>query len=273
MQRSSSSRKGFTVIELVLFSAIFALISVSFLSVLVAVVKVQTRQGASNDVNQQSNFALATIQRLVEQSSYIDGTAGVASSGVSLRMASSTIDPTLLYVASSSLWLKQGSAPASQLLTSGVSVSNASFVKRSNAGGKDALGVNLTINNATASSTQQVARILNVFVSRVSAATFDADVLPSGNYKLGASGSVWQNINDIIYFASGKVGIGSGASSPASKLDIDGGVRVNAANTTRPSCESSIRGTLWVSQPGGSATDTVEACLRNAGGSYVWMTL
>lgn len=269
MKRLISSRRGFSVMELVLFSAIFALISVSFLSVLVAVVRVQTRQGASSDVNQQSNFALATIQRLVEQSSYIDGTSGVASSGVALRMASSTVDPTLLYAQDGTLWLKQGSGSPQQLLTSAVTVSDATFTKRSNAGGKDALGVTLTVNNATASTTQDVARLLNVFVSRVSAATFDSDVLPGGSYKLGATGSPWTNVNDLLYFSSGNVGIGQ--ASPASKLEVNGGVRLNGG--AKPSCASGIRGTMWYTQAGGGATDTMEVCIRNAASNYVWLAL
>lgn len=267
-----SSRKGFTVIELMLFSAIFALISISFISILVAVVRVQSRQGASSDVNQQSDFALATIQRLVEGSSHIDGTPGVASSGVVLRMPATAQDPTLIYVAGNTLWVKQGSAAADQLLSPSVSVSSASFTKRSNAGGKDALGVSLTLNNASASTTRNVARILNVFVSRVSAATFDADIIPStGNtYKLGASGALWQNINDLIYFSSGNVGIG--ATSPASKLEVNGGIRMNTG-TSKPTCSSTIRGTMWFTQAGAGSSDVIEVCSRNASSTYLWVAL
>lgn len=272
MKRALSSRAGFTTIELILFSAIFALISVSFLSVLVAVVKVQSRQGASDDVNQQSDFALATIQRVVEQSSYIDGTSGVASSGIALRMASTTLDPTLIYSSAGTLWLKEGSADAQRLMTTGVNVSNATFTKRSNAGGKDSVSVALTVNNASASSTQAIARVLNILVSRVSAATFDSDVLPSttNGYKLGSTGSLWQNINDLIYFSSSNVGIG--AAAPASKLEVDGGIRINTA-TSKPTCASGIRGTLWFTQAGGGSNDTTEVCMRNASSSYVWTAL
>jgi type II secretory pathway component PulJ len=93
-----NSRSGFTIIELLIFSAIFALVTISFLSVLVAVVRVQSRQGASTDVNQQSDFVLATVQRLVEQSSQIEGTANTAVTDITLRMASSSQDPSRLYL-------------------------------------------------------------------------------------------------------------------------------------------------------------------------------
>lgn len=258
--------------ELVLFSAIFALISISFISVLVAVVRVQSRQGASADVNQQSDFALATIQRLVEGSSYIEGAAGTASSGVMLRMPDAAQDPTLVYAAGGTLWVKQGSEAADQLLSPSVSVSGATFVKRSNAGGKDALGVSLTLNNASASSTRNLARIINVFVSRVSAATFDADIIPNASsaYKLGTSGALWQAINDVLYFGSGNVGVG--AASPASKLEVNGGVRLNAG-ASKPTCASTIRGTLWFTQAGTGASDVIEVCARNASSTYVWVAL
>lgn len=264
------SRKGFSTIELLLFAAIFALVSISFISILVAVVRVQAKQSASNEVNQQSDFVLAQVQRLVEQSSYIEGTSAVASSGVMLRMASSSVDPTSIWVSDSKVWLKQGNDAAQALTTDAVTVANATFTKRSNPGGKDALSVNLTISNAQA-TTRQVARFLDVLVTRVSAASFDADVLPSSSnaYKLGASGQLWSNINDVIYFSSGNVGIGS--ASPNAKLEVDGGVRLNTASG-KPSCTSSIRGMLWVTQAG-AGSDSIEACLRNASSSYVWVAL
>ncbi len=264
-----SSRSGFTIIELMIFSAIFALVTVSFLSILVAVVRIQARQGAANDVNQQSDFVLATVQRLVEQSSQIEGTSGVAVTDITMRMASTSQDPTRLYVATGTIYLKQGSAAAQALTTSQVQVTSASFTKRSNPGGRDGLAVNLTIANASASTTRNVARILNVFVTRASAATFDADVVPStGNtYKLGVNAQPWQSINETIYFSSGNVGVG--IVSPAAKLEVDGGVRLNTA-TSKPSCGATTRGTIWFTQAGGGSSDVVEVCKRNASSTYIW---
>lgn len=270
--KRAGSRKGFTTIELLLFAAIFAMVSVSFLAVLVAVVKVQAKQGASNEVNQQSDFVLAQVQRLVEQSSYIDGTSGVASSGVMLRMAKTAVDPTRVWVEDGALWLQQGGASAQQLTTGAVTVANATFVKHSNPGGKDALAMTLTVNNAQSPTLSQVARFLDVLVTRVSAATFDADVLPetSGAYKLGASGQVWSNVNDVLYFSSGNVGIG--AASPNARLEVDGGLRLNTGSG-RPTCNSGIRGMVWFTQAGGGSNDVIEACMRNASSSYSWVAL
>ena len=269
---SRSSRAGFTLVELIIFSAIFSLVTVSFLSILVAVVRVQARQGASNDVNQQSDFILATVQRLVEQASHIEGTAGVEATSVTLRMPSASEDPTRLYVSGGIVYLEVAGGQAQALTTDQVAVTDAAFVKRSNAGGKDGLAMSMTVSNNTGSSTRAVARLLDVFVSRVSAATFDADVVPStGNtYKLGVNAQPWQSINELMYFSSGNVGVG--VSSPASKLEVNGGVRLNTG-TSKPTCASGIRGTLWITQAGSGSADVVEACLRNASSTYNWVAL
>lgn len=267
-----NSRSGFTIIELLIFSAIFALVTISFLSVLVAVVRVQSRQGASTDVNQQSDFVLATVQRLVEQSSQIEGTANTAVTDITLRMASSSQDPSRLYLSNGTIYLQQAGGTPLPLTTSQVQVTSASFIKRSNAGGKDGLAVNMTIANASASSTKNVARALDVFVARVSAATFDSDVIPSTtNLKLGVNANAWSSVNDLMYFYSSNVGIG--VTNPASKLEVDGGVRINANGASKPTCASGIRGTVWVTQASGGSNDVIEACLRNASSSYNWTAL
>lgn len=268
----SSRRSGFTLIELTVFAAIFSLVTVSFLSILVAVVRVQARQGASNDVNQQSDFVLATVQRIVEQSSYIEGTAGSAVSDITLRMPSASQDPTRLYLSDGAIYMQVAGGAAAPITTSDVLVNSATFTKKTNAGGKDGLAINMSISNNTSNTTRSITRALDVFVTRVSAATFDSDLVPNTNntYKLGVSSQIWQSINDSLYFSSGNVGVG--VASPASKLEVDGGVRLNTA-TSKPTCASTIRGTIWVTQSGGGSSDVIEVCLRNASSSYNWVTM
>ena len=57
-----SSRAGFSLLEMVIFAALFALAAVSFMTILVSVTRIQVRQGAAAEVNQQSQFLLQTIQ-------------------------------------------------------------------------------------------------------------------------------------------------------------------------------------------------------------------
>lgn len=260
------------MVELMVFSAIFALVSVAFLSILVAVVRVQARQGAANEVNQQTDFVLANIQRIVEQSSQIEGVAGQSVTDVTFRMPTAAEDPTRIYVSAGRVYLQVAAGAPEPLTTADVAVSGTSFVKQVNAGGRDTLAVSLTVSNNAGNQARSFARILNVLVSRATAATFDSDLLPNAanTLKLGVSAQPWQTLNELIYFASSNVGIG--VTNPNQKLEVNGGVRLNAGSA-RPSCTSGIRGTLWVSQNGGATPDAIEACLKNASSTYVWTAL
>jgi hypothetical protein len=78
------------------------------------------------------------------------------------------------------------------------------------------------------------------------------------------------NANRLLIDSSGNVGIGT--ASPAAKLEVNGGVRVNATGT-KPTCDASARGTFWVTQGGGGVKDDVEVCAKDAGDSYDWRAL
>jgi len=261
------------MVELLIFSAIFSLVTISFLSILVAVVRVQARQGASNEVNQQTDFALATIQRAVERSSHIEGDAGQAATEVTLRMPVESEDPVRIYAESGRIFLQQAGEDAEPLTTEGVSVTGASFLKQGNPGGKDSLAVSFTVSNVTGGNRARTfSRALSILVSRAAAATFDSDLIPAvGNtLKLGVNAQPWQSLNELLYFSGSNVGVG--ATSPNQRLEVDGGLRLNAGSG-RPSCTSSIRGTVWVTQNGGSSADTIDACLKNASSTYGWVAL
>ena len=62
--------------------------------------------------------------------------------------------------------------------------------------------------------------------------------------------------------------IGAGTTTPAQKLEVNGGVRLNTA-TTQPTCDTNARGTFWVVQ---GATDTVQVCVMTGTG-LAWKTV
>ena len=59
-------------------------------------------------------------------------------------------------------------------------------------------------------------------------------------------------------------------SSPEGKLEVNGGVRLNTA-TARPTCDSSQRGTFWVSQIGSGSADLAYVCLKMSTDAYQWV--
>ena len=267
------SRRGFTILELLIFAAIFSIMSVAFLSALVSAIQVQVKQIAASEVNQQSQFLLATIQYYVQNSSLVELSSDTATTTLKLRMSSSSTDPLYIYLSGNVVYLKQTDSGAAEPLTSArVTVSNLTFTKRANNPGHDSVNVLFTIAYNTASPTQSFLQNLQLSVARVGAATFDSNVVPASNntYKLGTAALDWQSINNTLFFSSSNVGIG--ASSPGQTLEVNGGLRLNTV-TAQPTCASAQRGTFWVTQSASGTKDMVDVCVKNAANAYIWSTI
>jgi len=270
---SLDSKKGFTIIELLIFAAIFSVIAIAFLSALVSTVQVQTKQSAAAEVNQQTQFLLDTIERYVERSNLIELSSNSATSTLKLRMSSSTEDPTYIYLSGTTAYLQQTNSGTAQQLTSNkVNVTNLTFTKRANPPGHDSVNVAFTVAYNTSNLKQSFLQNLQISVARVGAATFDSDVVPgtTNTYNLGISSQVWQSVNNLIYFSGSNVGIG--VSSPGQTLEVNGGVRLNTSNS-KPSCTSGQRGTFWVTESSNGVKDAVEVCVKNASDTYIWSTI
>jgi Tfp pilus assembly protein PilE len=267
------SRKGFTVIELLIFSAIFAVVSIAFVAILLTITRVQLRETSIAEVSQESQFLLQSIQRYIENSSLIEMPADVPTSTLKLRMPSLANDPTYVYLSSSTVYVKETNGGAAVPLTSSrVLVSSMSFTKRENAAGHDSVAVSFIVEYNTSNIQQKASRALTTAIARVSAATFDSDLrASSANAKIGAAAQEWQSINSTIFFSGSNVGIGSGAVSPQQRLEVDGGLRLNTS-AAKPACSAvqNTRGTFWVTQSGAGAKDNVEVCVKNASDTYIW---
>lgn len=269
------SRKAFTLIELLIFSAIFTFAAIAFITVLVSITRIQVRQNSSVEVMGQSQFLLQAIQHYVEQSSLVDMPAGVATTTLKLRVipTATTTDPTYIYLSGSAVYLKQGDGGAAQPLTSSkVNVSNLSFIKKSNPGGHDSVSISFTVSYNTSNIQQQFTNQLSTSIARVSAATFDSDIRASSATALviGASAAEWQSINGTIYFSGANVGINQ--QSPGQTLEINGGLRLNTTNG-KPTCDTAQRGTFWVTESGSGVKDNVDVCAKNASDTYAWRTI
>ena len=75
IQHHSSSRKssaGFTLIELLLYSAILAVVGGMLTGVMITSIRTQNRDASTNEVTQQLDFVVGTVQRLIRESSLIE---------------------------------------------------------------------------------------------------------------------------------------------------------------------------------------------------------
>ena len=224
------SRQGFGVLELLVFAAIFSVIAISFLSILVVVTRIQVRQIGASQVNKESVFLLQIIQRYVETSSLVDMPSNIPTSTLTLRMSSSTLDPTKIFfnVASGTISIQEGPTDFPHQLTSPkVTIPSLQFTKYSNPPGRDSVKVSFTVAFNTQNITQKFNRSYVTAIARVSAATFDSGIYPAAgtsDFNIGGAGNRWNSINGVVFFNSSNwVGIGAGAAVPRSPVHVDVG--------------------------------------------------
>jgi|CXWK01.1.fsa_nt_gi hypothetical protein len=107
----------------------------------------------------------------------------------------------------------------------------------------------------------------------------DAQATGSNNtalrvYQGGTGRGLAQEGADAKNIFEGKLGVGTYPDSPTSqRLEVNGGVKLDAVNTSKPACAAGVRGTFWFVKGASGVADTAEVCAKNADGSYVWKNL
>ena len=218
-------KKAFTLVELLLYAAIFAAVVVVSVGAFVTVMRVQTNQTAAAEVEAQSQFLLQQIQFQVQQSSLIQMAADATSTALELRMAASSSDPTYFTLASGTVYLQQGNGALQPLTSSKVAVTNLLFTKRSNPPAHDTVSVAFTMTYNPSNPLQAFSEMFQTSVARVSAATFDSSVVPSSTavYGLGTQTNLWASLNNILYFLSSSTNVGLNISNPSYEFDVASG--------------------------------------------------
>lgn len=258
----AKNQSGFSLIELLVYTAIFAVSSVFLIAILGTITRIQTRQVAVNEVNQQISFVGTAIQKLVRDSSLVNITAGIPTSTLVLEMASSSASPTKVYVSSSLLYVEQGTSTIFTLTDSNVIVDNFTVTKYENTGGGfSVVQVDLTLSSNTSSTRDKVTRVLKSAIGRISAATFDSSINPNTDNSLdvGTAQTRWKN----AYFAGnlqvdGRVGIGTTPPSGNFRMKSTGDIGFSTSTygivLTAPNGTSCYR--LGVTNSGGITTTT-----------------
>ncbi|PIZ44337.1 hypothetical protein COY31_02735, partial [Candidatus Wolfebacteria bacterium CG_4_10_14_0_2_um_filter_39_18] len=262
--------KGFTLIELLIYTGISVIIGGLTVGILLTVTRVNQNASATAEVSGQMNFVLQRLQQLVSESSNIEIEVATTTSALKLRMQDSAKDPTCISLVNGVIKIAEGpgspnandcNSTTSDLTSPKVVVNTLNFKKMVQYPGHDTLSLDMTMAYNTTNPGSQVSRSLSSAIARVSAATFDSDVIPGGTYEfsLGQTGAPWfktitadgtaanpsytfaNNTGtglfragaNILGFttaglermridASGNVGIGT--TSPTSKLEVAGNI-------------------------------------------------
>lgn len=196
---------GFTLVELLIYTAIFIVAAGLLTSVLVITTRVENTEIVSTQVGQELNLVLDTVQRLVKDASLVEKVYEGATEtnpcatfcSLKLRMKDSTLDPTVIRSTATAVYLKQGANPETTLTSNHVVINNLKFTKFDIQGGHATVQVDASLTYNSTNPALQISKTLRSAVGRVSAATFDSDLLPdstAANRSVGASATSWKNL-------------------------------------------------------------------------------
>ena len=207
--------RGFSLLEILIYTAIIGIVGSLFSGILISITRIQNRQNAVTEVNRQLNFAVSNVQRLIRESSYIDIATGTPAAVLTLRMPDPAKDPTIISITDNKIVLQQGGGAPIELTTSEVTVDKLAFLKITNFPGHDSVQVDVTLSHNTQNPQQQFTKSLTSAVARVSAATFDSDIVPGSDntYDVGLGSARWQDLN-----LSGEIKIGGISGDGAGKV-------------------------------------------------------
>jgi len=191
-----NNKKGFTLIEVLLYTAIFAIVGGLTTGILLTVTQVQQRESASAEVTGQLNFVMQRLRQIVSESSNIEiPTSTTPSTLLKLRMQATSTDPTFISLSGNAIQLKEGSSATTTLTSDRVIVDTLNFKKFTQYPGHDTLSLDIQMTYNSQNPKSRVQRTLSSAIARVSAATFDSNLLPGAtSYTIGQSGSTWQNV-------------------------------------------------------------------------------
>lgn len=144
------SNKGYTIIEMLLYIAIFSLIIGSILSVAMSISNQRIQNQITQEVDYQGNLAISNItQGLRNAVSINTPTPANSASSLSYNTPNASSNPSVYDVVSDQgvnrLRFRAGSTGAEYLTSSRVTMSNLSFSNRAITGSKDSIYISFTL--------------------------------------------------------------------------------------------------------------------------------
>ncbi len=138
--------KGFSLIEILIYLAIIALIVVVLANFAINFFSAKTKAETMREVEQNMRFAQEKMTRTIRNAAGINSPIfGSSASSLSLSMADGAKDPTIFQVSGGQLTIKEGVSSAVAITSSKVNVSSLTFTNVSYAGTKGTVRIEITI--------------------------------------------------------------------------------------------------------------------------------
>jgi len=212
-------RSGFTLVEVLIYVAIFSVLAMVFSSILLTYYRVDKEQMSRSEISSQLNFTLQTIQNMIGQSGTavvrdvidigddwdeVDSAVGESQNYLVLKAKSEgnqsadVNSPIIIYADAGVIKVKKGRGveqTETVLTTDRVTVDNLSFRKLINYPSREIIEIDLTMSYNDPNLGSQVSRQLISGIGKAEAAVFDTSLLPGsgGSIDIGQSTQRWRD--------------------------------------------------------------------------------
>ncbi|MBI2984049.1 MAG: hypothetical protein HYY50_00230 [Candidatus Kerfeldbacteria bacterium] len=141
------SRPSFTLIELLLYISLTAIITFSVSSFLVVTIDARVKNQTVAEVEQQGQTAMVMMTQAIRNAQGINSPAlGEVTNTLSLDVIEVSKDPTTFTLAAGQLWVQEGVAPAVALTNTRIRVMDMSFIDLSRSSQSRSVRINLVLN-------------------------------------------------------------------------------------------------------------------------------
>lgn len=144
---SSKNKRGFTLIETIIYVAITAGLLIALTSFILAISGSRNKSYSQQEVNANSRLTLSIINHKIKSASGVNfatSTFGIHPGVLSLSMASSTLNPTVFSLdVSGRLILTEGTSASKFITSPQIKITNLVFSNLTADGSRGNIGINL----------------------------------------------------------------------------------------------------------------------------------
>jgi Tfp pilus assembly protein PilW len=142
------NKRGFTLLELVLYVSIASLVLMSTTGFFYLILQSQVKNQTVADVEQQGQSAMEVITQTIRNATGVNSPGiGASTSALSLANNDGAKDPTVFDLANGALEIKEGTASPINLTSDKVVVSNISFQNLSRSPANNSIRIRFTISH------------------------------------------------------------------------------------------------------------------------------
>lgn len=142
----SSTQRGYTLIELLLYIALLGILLPGVVGFMGLAVETRVKNQSIAEVNDQGMAAMDYITQTLRNASSITAPAAAASAGsLTITVPTGSLSPTIFDINGTTLQVKEGSAAAVALTSDTVQISNLTFTNLTRSGTAGAVQVSFTV--------------------------------------------------------------------------------------------------------------------------------